>query len=205
MVNTSLCARRTGGSFFSRNRGFTLVEVLMSIVLVAIGMALALPSFRDMVEKRQVTNGVEQLASFVNSAQGAAMKTNGEVWVSWTRMGANDWCIGANEEAACDCTQDNACQVNGQDFVIDASHASPQVAMQPIVGGGDDSAYGFDPIRGLMTDLDDSLALEIRSLSGDFRLSLMVNNTGRVILCSPDADYAVPGYALCPVQQAEEG
>ena len=155
-----------------------------------------------MVEKRQVTNGIEQLASFVNTAQGAAMKTNEEIWVSWARTGTNEWCIGANEEAACDCTADNACQINGQDFVIDASHASPQVSMEPIVGGGGDSAYAFDPIRGLMTDLDDSLALEMRSQSGDFRLSLMVNSTGRVILCSPHADYAVPGYALCPVQVA---
>ena len=206
MIDTSLCARRTGRHrSLSRHRGFTLVEVLMSVVLIAIGMALALPSYRDMVEKRQVTNGVEQLASFVNSAQGAAMKTNKEVWVSWARAGASEWCIGANVENSCDCTADDACQINGQDYVIDASHASPQVSMQSIGSGGDDNAYGFDPIRGLMTDLNDSLALEIHSQSGDFRLSLMVNNTGRVILCSPDADYAVPGYALCPVQQQEEG
>ena len=206
MVDKSLCARRTGRSLFSsRHRGFTLVEIMMSIVLIAIGMALALPSFRDMVEKRQVTNGVEQLASFVNTAQGAAMKTNREVWVSWARTDTNDWCIGANVENACDCTQDNACQINGQEFVIDDSHASAQVLVQSIAGGGDDSAYGFDPIRGLMTDLDDSLALEMHSQSGDFRLSLMVNNTGRVILCSPEANYAVPGYALCPQPAADGG
>ncbi len=59
----------------SRCRGFTLVEVLMSVVLMGIGVALALPSYRDMVEKRQVTNGAEQVASFVNSAQGVSMKT----------------------------------------------------------------------------------------------------------------------------------
>ena len=204
MIDKSLCARRTGHSLFlSRHRGFTLVEVLMSVVLIAIGMALALPSYRDMVEKRQVTNGAEQLASFVNAAQGAAMKTNDEIWVSWVRTGTHEWCIGANEETACVCTEDAACQISGQDFVIDASHASPQVYMEPIVGGGVDSAYAFDPIRGLMTDLGDSLALELRSQSDDFRLSLMVNNTGRVILCSPDADRAVPGYALCPVQDEE--
>jgi prepilin-type N-terminal cleavage/methylation domain-containing protein len=62
--------------YVSRQRGFTLVEVMMSVVLMGIGMALALPSYRDMVEKRQITNGAEQLASFINTAQGVAMKTN---------------------------------------------------------------------------------------------------------------------------------
>jgi len=206
MVDKSLCARRTGGlPHLSRHRGFSLVEIMMSIVLIAIGTTLALPSFRDMVEKRQVTNGIEQIASLVNAAQGAAMKSNEEVWVSWSRTGANEWCIGANLESSCDCTQANACQVNGQDFVIDASHASPQILMQSIGGGGDDAAYAFDPIRGLMADLTDSLALEMRSQSGDFRLSLMVNTTGRVILCSPDSEHAVPGYALCPVQAIDLG
>ena len=67
--------------------------------------------------------------------------------------------------------------------------------MQPIDGDG---AYAFDPIRGLMVDLDDSLGMEMHSQSGDFQLSLMVNNVGRVILCSPSSDHAVPGYAICP-------
>jgi hypothetical protein len=47
--------------------------------------------------------------------------------------------------------------------------------------------------------------LSMSSRSGDFRMNLMVNNSGRVILCTPleYADYAVPGYALCP--QVEDG
>ena len=40
--------------------------------------------------------------------------------------------------------------------------------------------------------------MELRSQSGDFRLNLMVNNTGRVTLCSADSAHAVPGYAVCP-------
>ena len=95
MIDKSLGARSKGKTLFiSRHRGFSLVEVMMSIVLIAIGTALALPSYRDMVEKRQVTNGAEQLASFINAAQGAAMKTNDEIWISWSRTADNDWCIG---------------------------------------------------------------------------------------------------------------
>ena len=42
-----------------------------------------------------------------------------------------------------------------------------------------------------------SFQAELRSESGDFRLNLVVNSVGRIILCSVDG-HAVPGYALCP-------
>ena len=203
MIDKSLSVRSKGLPFFiSRHRGFSLIEVMMSVVLIAIGMTLALPSYRDMVEKRQVTNGAEQLATFINAAQGAAMKTNKEVWVSWTQVSESEWCIGANEDSACDCTVDDACQIKDATFVIDNSSAGDRDLLHAINGGGDDNAYGFDPVRGLMLNLNDSLELELRSNSEQFRLNLQVNNTGRVVLCSDSADHAIPGYEVCE-QDAE--
>ena len=153
-----------------------------------------------MVEKRQVTNGAEQLASFINSAQGAAMKTNRVVTVSWSHTDAKDWCIGAvASEDACDCTvtntaAENYCQIASQDFILNNSIAAERDLMHDMTGDG---SYAFDPIRGLFVDLDDALALELRSQSGDFRLNLVVNSTGRITLCSDDASHAVPGYEVC--------
>ena len=92
MMENAPGVRPTGRPLFiRRHRGFSLVEVMMSVVLLAIGTAIALPSFRHQVEKRQVTNGAEQLASFINLAQGAAMKSNRVVTVSWTHENANSW------------------------------------------------------------------------------------------------------------------
>lgn len=192
--------------FVSRQLGFSLVEVMMSVVLMGIGMALALPSYRDMVEKRQITNGAEQVASFINTAQGVAMKTNQVVTVSYSRTDENDWCIGAVSGAApCDCTvtdttADNFCQIASQTFVLNNEHAANRDLVHSVTGDG---AYAFDPIRGLFLDLDDSLTMELRSQNQDFRLNVMVNNTGRVILCSSSADHAIPGYQLCPAQPVE--
>ena len=191
----------------SRHRGFSLVEVMMSLVLVAIGLALALPSYRDMVEKRQVTNGAEQLASFINTAQGVAMKTNQVVTISYARSDDNDWCVGAvSGETACDCTETDTvatdyCQIATQPFVLNNGHAGDLELMHAMDGDG---AYAFDPIRGLFLDLDDSLTVELRSPSEDFRLSLVVNSTGRVILCSGDSAHSIPGYQACPVVVVEE-
>ena len=210
MIRRILSVRSRGtapNSHCPRHRGFTLVEVLMSVVLLGIGMALALPSYRDMVEKRQVTNGAEQLASFINTAQGVAMKTNQVVTISYDRSDHDDWCVGAvSGETACDCTVTDTsatdyCQIATQPFILNNGHAGDRELMHAMEGDG---AYAFDPIRGLFLDLDDSLTLELHSNNRDFRLNLVVNSTGRVILCSGDSAHSIPGYQACPVVVVEE-
>jgi type IV fimbrial biogenesis protein FimT len=208
MIRRILSVRSRGTTpYCSRHRGFSLVEVMMSLVLLGIGLALALPSYRDMVEKRQVTNGAEQLASFINTAQGVAMKTNQVVTISYDRSGHDDWCVGAvSGETACDCTETDTaatdyCQIATQPFILNNGHAGDLELMHAMEGDGD---YAFDPIRGLFLDLDDSLTLEMHSPSRDFRLNLVVNSTGRVVLCSEDSEHSVPGYGACPVAEEPE-
>ena len=196
MIRTNLSTRSRGTSLtLRRHRGFTLVEVMMSIVLVAVGSALALPSYRDMIEKRQLTNSAEQLASFVSSAQSISTRTNQVVTVSYSHTNHEEWCIGAvinADDTACDCTQDLSCTIDGQEFVLNQDLSNGSELMHDITG----DAYSFDPIRGLSTG---SLTMELHTDSRDFKLNLMVNNTGRVILCSDDAEHAIPGYDVCPV------
>jgi len=210
MIRRTLSIHSKGdrpGNF--RNQGFSLIEVLMSVVLLGIGMALAVPSYRDMVEKRQITNGAEQLASFINTAQGVAMKTNQVVTVSYSRSDDDDWCVGAiSGTTACDCTQSNTeatdyCQIAAQPFILNNSHAGDLELMHAMNGDG---SYAFDPIRGLFLDLDDSLTVELRSPNEDFRLNMVVNSSGRVMLCSDGSDHGIPGYETCPavIEETEE-
>ena len=185
---------------FRRHRGFTVVELMMSIVLVAIGTALALPSYRDMVEKRQLTNSAEQLASFVSSVQSISTRTNRVVTVSYTRAHHDEWCIGAvinANDTACDCTQTSSCTIDGQEFVLDESLSNGSELVHNITGG----SYSFDPVRGLS---DASLTMELHTDSRNLKLNLMVNNTGRVVLCSDDASHSIPGYDVCPIVVVEE-
>ena len=200
---------RDNSLFFTRHRGFTTIELMMSIVLVAIGTALAIPSFRDMVEKRQVTNGAEQLASFINTAQGVSMKTNQVVTVSYNRDDEDDWCIGATVgEDACDCTGADSlapvCEINSQPFILTNTHAGDRDLVYAM-GSSNTGSYSFDPIRGFSPDLDADLTMELRSESQDFRLNLMVNKTGRVTLCSDGDSRDVQGYPACPVVSESGG
>jgi len=224
MIRKSLNPRSRGHHpKLSHVQGFSLIEVMMSVVLIAIGLTLALPSYRDMVEKRQITNGAEQLASFINTAQGVAMKTNQVVTVSYSKTAENDWCVGAvSGTTPCDCTVTNTAAADycmiatqpivdipasdrpDQPYVLNASQTGNLELMHSMEGDG---AYKFNPVRGLFQKLDDSLGsltVEMRSPSEDFRLNLVVSSTGKVLLCSDDSEHGVPGYAVCPPGDAEE-
>ena len=189
------------------NSGFTIVELMLSVVLLAIGAALSLPSYREMVEKRQLTHGAEQIMAFVNSAQSEAMKRNQVVTVSYARAADNDWCVGAVVGAtACDCTEESSgepdyCAIDSAPRIITNDNVGNTELVKSITGDG---AYSFDPIRGILIDLDDLLVVQMSSNDENYQLNLTVSNTGQVIVCSNDSSHTVPGYGVCPAGDPEE-
>jgi prepilin-type N-terminal cleavage/methylation domain-containing protein len=217
--NLSTGSRNTSLTF-RRHRGFTLVEVMMSIVLVAIGTTLAVPSYRSMVEKRQLTHAAEQLTAFINATQSISSRKNQDVVLTYKYVANNQWCIGASTvRAVCDCTQDEACKIDDQLYVLNQDVSGGSALMNSISGNNTLKSFIFDPTRGLFYHFinpgetppddralvtNDPLTMEMRSNNGDFRLNLLMNNSGRVILCSDDSDHAIPGYDVCPLVVVEE-
>ncbi len=137
----------------SRQSGFTIIELMMSLVLLAIGTALSLPSYREMMEKRQLTHGAEQIMAFVNSAQSEAIKQNQIVTISYVRSGDANWCVGAiTGAAACDCretviTEADYCAIGSAPRILNNSHVGNTDLVKSMTGDG---AYSFDPIRGII-------------------------------------------------------
>ena len=68
-----------GKKGFSANKGFTLIELMIGLAVLAIIASLALPSYRSIIEKRQVTSGAEQFAAFFSTVKGQAVKRNSDI------------------------------------------------------------------------------------------------------------------------------
>ena len=191
--------------------GFSIIEMMIALVLIAIGSALALPSYQNMIEKRQLTRGAEQLLAFINSAQSRSIQWNEQLNVSWSHTGENEWCVGANlGETVCNCTDTDTtsatfCDINNAVSIFGDDIAGDRVLLKTISGdAGGDGAFSYDPDRGLFVNLNDSLSIEMHSRNQNYQLQLMVTNTGQASLCSKDADHSIPGYSVCPADPEVE-
>jgi len=187
--------------FITTSRGFTVLELMIVLVIVAIGVAIAVPSYQDVVQRRETTAQAEGLVAFVSFAQGEAIKYNRLISVHLTYTDAKNWCIGANEgNAPCDCTETNIaatdfCSLNGVEKIMRSSEKTRSGMTSPST----DRTLVFDPVRGTMTaaDLGTSHNVIVGSDNDNWSLRMDIEATGRVLICSPDPDKAVPGYKAC--------
>jgi prepilin-type N-terminal cleavage/methylation domain-containing protein len=205
-----------GKKEFSTHKGFTIIELMIVVAVIAIVTSLALPSYHTLIEKRRLTSGAEQISAFLSSAKMESVKRNEKIAI-W-RDEANQ-CMGyftfdPDGSGECDCTEmdpnaENACAID--EFgdgtamalrVISNSILNKPVNMTAIDLGGSDELVIFDPVRGML-DEDDTVAmpLEVKMLSDDetYALNVRLAATGRVTICSDrsEADIAVPGYDDC--------
>ena len=208
----------SGSGIVARSRGFTLIELMIVAVIIAIGVALAVPTYENTVQKRRLTSAAESIASFLSLVQGEAIKRNETVAISIKR--ANDgstWCAGAMIRTAatdhCDCEETTATENDYCDFNPGGA-GSPQVINQ--VGfdkftmnssragatASNDFNFNFDPVRGvkvLDSGLVDGNSHQLTLLSDNSKYSLLVDIsvTGRIRVCNPASDKEVPGFKSC--------
>ena len=74
-------------------RGFTLIELMVTLAIAAILLGYALPSFNGFVDQRNMTSRINDFVLAVNYARSEAIKTGGLVSVQAINAGdaGNEW------------------------------------------------------------------------------------------------------------------
>jgi len=77
--------RFTGGYHRVAERGFTLIEIMIALVIFALLLAAALPSYRDWIAAQQLANHAHFIADTLDLARSEAIKHGYRVNVCKTR------------------------------------------------------------------------------------------------------------------------
>ena len=78
----------------SQIRGFTLMEMMVTLIIAAILTSIAVPSFTNLIRRNQITTYANEFATSVNLARSEAIKRGRSI--SITSNNGTDWTQGWN-------------------------------------------------------------------------------------------------------------
>lgn len=73
----------------AQNRGFTLVELMMTLLIAAILLGVAVPNFSSLVESNRVTAATNELVGALNAARSEAVRRGRDVVICASDDGAD--------------------------------------------------------------------------------------------------------------------
>ena len=178
-------------------RAFTLIEMVVTVSVLAILAAIAVPSFLNTLEKRRVVGAAEQLYADLQYARTEAIKGNRSVGINFTTSGTDTWCYGMDDTptdaTVCNCTSGVGCTVDTVTKVF-RSDGYRGVRM-PTPAFGRERNTGFEPRRGFPTGTQGT----VQFISASGQINVVLSTQGRVRLCSPDSPSLphLSGYPEC--------
>ena len=162
-------------------RGFTLIELMITLAVAVILTMMVVPSVQGMLERQRLSAAVEAVQAQVVLAKSEAAKRSGEVSVN-VRPGET-WDVAllyADQVTASTISRN----VDGDAFV-GVSMSLP----------ADDDGMTFEPVRGTVRGVVDPAAPPvIRLASANHQVDIGVDPVGRMRVCSP----TFGRYPTCP-------
>ena len=169
-------------------RGFTLVEAMVTLAVLAVVAASAAPGLARMLETRRLNAAAHALATDLQLARTDAVARNRVLRLGIQARGPDTcWVLHTGAAGACTCTGAATVCATGEVEIRSERYA----AADRLRVEGNVASIAFDPLHGTSTP-----AGTLRLVASDGRrVQHVVNAMGRVRTCAPGG--LVPGHRPC--------
>ena len=199
-------------------RGFTLIELVITISILIILVTIAAPSFVDTLDKRRLINATQAVSAHIQLARSIALVRNEQIRLIIGTQ-ENEWCLGISDDlqSACDCFvqetissdgseiefPEGACTVGvplpgSEDRMLGSIQSSqfPNIDFETQSSPEANEIY-FEPSRGLLSNSPNFVEFFLTS-PRDRTTRVTVNIIGRVNTCSQN-EALLGGIGQCAV------
>lgn len=163
-------------------QAFTMIETLIALIIAAVLVIIAVPSFISYVQTNRLVGTAQQLYFALQNARSAAVKLNTTVYVSFT-TGAN-WCYGINSGSACTCSTPSGCSLGA---VSAPNSTNTTLATSGISGGN----ISFENTHG--ATYKSTGTVTFTAYNGTLAMGVDISPMGDITLCSS----TISGYSAC--------
>jgi prepilin-type N-terminal cleavage/methylation domain-containing protein len=201
-----------------RHSGFTLIELMVTVAVAVLLAALAVPSFRELIDKSRLRGATDDIVSLLNVARASAVKYGHDVNVS---INSGGWCGGAVSAGdpgsvgdlipaatACDCTASTVTCIVGtgaqaQNSLVSSSSysgvtlANINSAIQYTSGAAGEGLTFNSKVGSLdFGSLPSGTLVELTSPSGKYTTRVTISALGQTYVCSVGGKF-ISGYPSC--------
>lgn len=161
--------------------GFTLIELILALALVAILVAVALPSYRSLRQEQMVRAATQAIYTDVMLLKSEAVKRNQELNLRIFNKNTSNWCyrIDIDNDGSCSSCAAACSSIEGR-------KGADAIEFPGINLDGSHDAINIKPRRGTLT------AGRIIISSGSYEMRVVTNNVGRVSTCAVSNVSGVP-------------
>ena len=178
------------------HRGFTMIELMIVVAVIAVAVALAAPSFRGLLAKKRIEGVASELATDLQYARSEAVSRNATVRVTF---GTGCYLLTAQPDGsspASTCSQTSGPTLGAG--AVNIKHVQLQSGATASLSPNASLTYiEFDPVRGIasFSTGSGSGSVNINSSIGSWQLRANVTAVGSMSLCTPGG--TVTGYVSC--------
>jgi type IV fimbrial biogenesis protein FimT len=171
----------------SRQKAFTLIELMIIITILGILLSIAVPSFSDWLQRKRLSAAASDYVALINYARSESIKRNTKIYLVAT-SGTN-WKLIASTSDTCDVASTcNLLSMTPEKYnsinLASISDKLDKTAINPI-----DARFEFP--SGSTTEQTSTFELN------NYQLQINLSLTGKNKVCTPTGKPAILGYNAC--------